>query len=60
MQDANFNARAKLLANEIEATKPGLIGLQEVSHWMRDDEVNTSVQATETVYDYLELLTDEL
>jgi endonuclease/exonuclease/phosphatase family metal-dependent hydrolase len=61
MQDANFNARAKLLANEIELYKPHLIGLQEVSHWFRDDVVDgPTTQATETVYDYLELLTDQL
>ena len=68
MQDKNFNARAKLLVNEIEATDPELIGLQEVSHWLRDDTVDgapsesnpNAVSATETVYDYLDLLTDEI
>jgi endonuclease/exonuclease/phosphatase family metal-dependent hydrolase len=62
MVDMNFNARAKLLANEIEADKPELIGLQEVSMWRRDDVVdaNPTPDAEEVVYDYLELLTDEL
>lgn len=61
MQDHNFNARAKLLANEIENSKPELIGLQEVSLWRRDDVVDGSATpATEVVYDYLELLMDEL
>ena len=62
MQDMNFNARAKLLANEIEADQPELIGLQEVSIWRRDDVVdgNPTPDSTEVVYDYLELLMDEL
>ncbi len=61
MQDMNFNARAKLLANEIEAEDPQLIGLQEVSIWRRDEVVDgPSTPATEVVYDYLELLMDEL
>jgi endonuclease/exonuclease/phosphatase family metal-dependent hydrolase len=68
MQDMNFNARAKLLANEIEASNPDLIGLQEVSHWLRDEAVDgppteanpNAVPATETVYDYLDILLKEL
>ena len=61
MVDMNFNARAKLLANEIEASSPELIGLQEVSMWRRDDVVDaTPLDSTEVVYDYLELLLDEL
>jgi endonuclease/exonuclease/phosphatase family metal-dependent hydrolase len=61
VQDMNFNARAELLANEIEANDPDLIGLQEVTHWMRDDVVDgPTTQATETVYDYLDLLMKEL
>ena len=61
MQDMNFNARAKLLANEIEDSQPELIGLQEVATWRRDDVVDaTPNDSEEVVYDYLELLTDEL
>ena len=61
MRDNNFNARAKLLANEIEDDQPDLIGLQEVSIWRRDDVVDgPATPATEVVYDYLELLQDEL
>jgi hypothetical protein len=68
MEDMNFNARAKLLANEIEANDPDLIGMQEVSHWLRDDAVDgppteanpNAVPATETVYDYLDILLKEL
>jgi Endonuclease/Exonuclease/phosphatase family len=61
MVDMNFNTRAKLLANEIEADKPELIGLQEVSMWRRDDVPDaTPLDSTEVVYDYLELLLDEL
>ncbi len=61
MQDMNFNARAKLLAKEIGDTSPDLIGLQEVSLWRRDDVVDgPTTPAQEVVYDYLELLMDEL
>jgi hypothetical protein len=61
MVDMNFNARAKLLANEIQASQPHLIGLQEVSMWRRDDQVdNVPLDSEEIVYDYLELLLDEL
>ena len=61
MQDMNFNARAKLLADEILETDPDLVGLQEVSHWFRDDVVDgPQTQATETVYDYLHQLMSEL
>jgi hypothetical protein len=61
MQDMNFNARTKLLGSEIETHKPHLIGLQEVALWRRDDVVDgPSTPASEVVYDYLELLTDEL
>ena len=40
MVDMNFNARAKLLANEIQNSQPELIGLQEVALWRRDDVVD--------------------
>ncbi len=61
MQDMNFNARAKLLGQEIEDANPDLIGLQEVSIWRRDDVVDgPTTPATEVVYDYLELLMNNL
>lgn len=61
VQDTNFYARAKLLANEIEADKPDLIGMQEVALWRRDEVIDGTVTpSTEPVYDYLEMLTDEL
>ncbi len=63
VQDLNFNVRAKLLANEIEAKNPDLIGLQEVALWRRGQigaPDGPATPATEIVYDYLELLTDEL
>lgn len=64
MQDTNIVARVKLLAQEIENTNPDLIGLQEVAHWRRGQRGAASdgsaTPSLETVYDYLELLQDEL
>ena len=63
VQDTNFTARAKLLAQEIEDADPDLIGLQEVAIWRRGQRGAADGEATpsqEVVYDYLELLQDEL
>ena len=53
----------KLLAQEIENADPDLIGLQEVALWRRGQRGAADGSATpaeEVVYDYLELLQDEL
>lgn len=63
MQDTNFIARAKLLAQEIESSKPALIGLQEVSLWRRGQRGAADGPATpaeEVVYDFLDILRNEL
>jgi endonuclease/exonuclease/phosphatase family metal-dependent hydrolase len=61
MVDMNFNARAKLLGQEIQNASPDAIGLQEVAIWRRDDVIDgPTTPATEVVYDYLELLMNEL
>ncbi len=60
----DFPTRADGLADEILATKPDLVGLQEVALW-RTAPVNPEVlakgpSATTVRYDYLQLLLDEL
>ena len=63
VQDTNIVARVKLLAQEIEDADPDLIGLQEVAIWRRGQRGAADGEATpsqEVVYDYLELLRDEL
>ncbi len=63
VQDTNITARVKLLAQEIEDADPDLIGLQEVAIWRRGQRGavdGSTTPSTEIVYDYLELLQDEL
>jgi endonuclease/exonuclease/phosphatase family metal-dependent hydrolase len=60
----DFPTRAEGLAGEILATKPDLVGLQEVALW-RTAPVNPGVltkgpSATTVRYDFLQLLLDEL
>lgn len=61
---SDFPARAKLLADEIVATSPDLIGLQEVEIYRQqipsDFAVVSGVNATEVVIDFLVLLNAEL
>jgi hypothetical protein len=61
----DFPTRAGLLANEIKATQPDIIGLQEVATWRSgpfnpapplDDENRVIPTATHVDYDFLELL----
>jgi exonuclease III len=64
VQYTNFPERAEAIANEIWFHRPHLIGLQEVSKWYiqspGDMAVGGTVQATDIVYDYLEILLDAL
>lgn len=63
VQDTNIVARVKLLAQEIEDADPDLIGLQEVAIWRRGQRGaadGATTPSEEVVYDYLELLQDEL
>ena len=63
VQRTDFNARAKLIADEIRKNKPDLIGLQEVALWRKGaDGVKdgSATPATEVVYDWLAILDTEL
>lgn len=59
MQETNFVARARVLANEIEARRPALIGLQEVAVWRRGPRGTVDgpeTPAREVYYDFLQEL----
>jgi endonuclease/exonuclease/phosphatase family metal-dependent hydrolase len=63
MQETNFNARAKVLADEIVARKPDLVGLQEAALWRRDETGapdGPASPAQEVVYDFVLQLRAEL
>jgi endonuclease/exonuclease/phosphatase family metal-dependent hydrolase len=63
MQETNFNARAKVLADEIVVRKPDLVGLQEAALWRRDERGAPDGPATpaqEVVYDFVMQLRAEL
>jgi endonuclease/exonuclease/phosphatase family metal-dependent hydrolase len=64
VQQTNFPERAKALADEIAATQPELIGLQEVALWRTqfpgDAHTATNIAATDTAYDFLANLLAEL
>ena len=59
IQFTNFQARAKLLANEVAKTKPDLIGLQEVATWYRSPtgvKDGSATPSTQVVYDFQKTL----
>ena len=63
VDDTDFTVRAGLLADEIVATEPDLIGLQEVAWWRHGPLELQKVgeaNATVTDYDFLQMLLDEL
>jgi endonuclease/exonuclease/phosphatase family metal-dependent hydrolase len=63
VQETNFPARAKLLAEEIKQSGPDFVGLQEVALWRRDANGapdGPATPATEVVYDFLDSLRHEL
>ena len=66
VDETDFTVRAELLADEIAAAEPDLIGLQEVAWWRHGDlqlqpqEVVAVPNAETTDYDFLEILLDAL
>jgi len=64
LQQTNFAERAKILANEIDKTRPHLIGLQEMAKIMRqtpsDFLSGNPVAASDTIYNYFTLFMDAL
>lgn len=64
VQNTDFPARAVALADEIRATRPDLIGLQEAVLWRvqvpGDGLFGGTEPATEVAYDFVELLLDAL
>ncbi len=64
VQATNFAERAEAIADEIESTKPHLIGLQEVSLFRMQDPgdfvVGGQTLPTEVVLDFLQILLDAL
>ena len=63
VRTTDFHARAKLLAREVEQTKPDVIGLQEVALWRRGPDGvkdGSATPSTAVVYDFLKNLRTEL
>ena len=63
VQATDFPARAKVLAQEITEADPILVGLQEASLWRRGEPGvldGPATPATTVVYDFLQILLDEL
>lgn len=64
MQKSDFPARAKLIADEIVAAAPDLIGLQEIeriySQTPSDYASNPQLNASKLELDFLQLILDEL
>jgi endonuclease/exonuclease/phosphatase family metal-dependent hydrolase len=63
VEQTDFSVRAGLLADEIVATRPDLVGLQEVAWWrhgsLQLDQVGVANAGT-TDYDFLDMLLAEL
>jgi endonuclease/exonuclease/phosphatase family metal-dependent hydrolase len=59
IQESNFVERANSIADEIQETRPDLIGLQEVS-LLRTGPFDPTTPATDVSFDYLQILIDAL
>jgi hypothetical protein len=60
MRQTNFAERAQSLAAQIDATRPDLIGLQEVALWRTRFPSNPNLPATTVESDFLQVLLDAL
>ncbi len=60
VQATNFPERAQVLAHEIAAKKPDLIGLQEAALWRIQSPGDLNTPATTVAFDFVELLLDAL
>lgn len=63
VRETNFTSRSELLADEIAAAKPHLIGLQEVALWRRGPKGlidGPTTPATAVLYDFLDILRSDL
>jgi endonuclease/exonuclease/phosphatase family metal-dependent hydrolase len=60
VQQTNFRARAEALADEVAATRPDLIGLQEASLFHTQVPRDPATPATDVALDYRQILRDEL
>jgi endonuclease/exonuclease/phosphatase family metal-dependent hydrolase len=58
LQSSHFQERARAFAEEVEATQPDLIALQEVTLWRTGPMMQPP--ATEVLYDQLDLILTEL
>jgi endonuclease/exonuclease/phosphatase family metal-dependent hydrolase len=60
VEQTNFRARAEALADEVAATRPDLIGLQEASLFRTQVPRDPATPATDVALDYLQILRNEL
>jgi endonuclease/exonuclease/phosphatase family metal-dependent hydrolase len=60
MRQTNFFERARAIAAEIAATRPDLIGLQEVALWRTGPHRTPAEPATNVDQDFLQILIDAL
>lgn len=64
VQATDFPQRARTIADEIEAARPALVGLQEAPLWRTqspgDAFLPSGTPATEVAYDFLDILLAEL
>ena len=60
VQRSDFPARAAVIAAEIKAANPDVVGLSEAALWRTQAPSNLSVRATNVAYDYVAILEQAL
>lgn len=60
VQSSNFPARAAVIASEIKAANPDVVGLSEAALWRTQAPSNLSKPATNVAYDYVDILLQAL